>query len=105
MLSKKFINEYSPSHWQSIHESMVLFKGRSSLKQYMPRKPVKRGYKIWARADATTGYLCQFEIYSVKDNAKQGNLGENVVKKMCREIQNSGSLVVFYPFLPNSSTF
>ena len=105
MLNKKIINEYSPSHWQSIHESMVLFKGRSSLKQYMPRKPVKRGYKIWERADATTGYVCQFEIYSGKDNAKQGNLGEIVVKKMCREIQSSGSLIVFYLYFPNSSTF
>ena len=30
----------------SINESMILFKGRSSLKQYNPMKPIKRGYKI-----------------------------------------------------------
>jgi hypothetical protein len=28
----------------------------------MPMKPVKRGYKVWIRADQT-GYVCQFEVY------------------------------------------
>lgn len=30
---------------------MIRFKGRSTLKQYMPNKPIKRGYKVWVRAD------------------------------------------------------
>lgn len=30
----------------TIDESMVKFKGRSTLKQYIPQKPIKRGYKI-----------------------------------------------------------
>ena len=34
-----------------MNESMVLFKGRSSIKQYCPMKPIKRGYKLWVRAD------------------------------------------------------
>ena len=32
----------------SIDEAMVLFKGRSSIKQYMPLKPIKRGYTFGA---------------------------------------------------------
>lgn len=31
----------------SVDEAMVKFKGRSSIKQYMPLKPIKRGFKIW----------------------------------------------------------
>ena len=31
----------------SIDEAMIAFKGRSSLKQYIPQKPVKRGIKCW----------------------------------------------------------
>ncbi|KAK4323008.1 hypothetical protein Pmani_006268 [Petrolisthes manimaculis] len=42
---------YNPSENQSIDESTIKYKGRSSLKQYMPMKPIKRGYKAWVRAD------------------------------------------------------
>ena len=36
-----------PGRDLSIDEAMVGYEGRSSLKQYMPNKPTKRGYKIW----------------------------------------------------------
>ena len=36
----------------SIDEAMIKFKGRSSLKQYVSLKPIKRGIKAWVRADA-----------------------------------------------------
>ena len=51
---------------QSIDEAMVLFKGRSKIKQYMPMKPTKRGYKVWVRCDAKVGYAFQFDIYTGK---------------------------------------
>lgn len=51
---------------QSIDECMIKFKVRSTLKQYMPMKPIKRGFKVWCRADSTTGYLYQYEIYTGK---------------------------------------
>lgn len=83
----KFKLFYDPTKEQSVDESMVKFKGRSNLKQYLPNKPIKRGFKIWVRADQY-GYVSDFEIYTGKnyENAK-GNtgglgLGEYVVKKM-----------------------
>jgi len=39
----------------SVDEAMVAFKGRSTLKQYMPMKPVKQGFKVWMLVDAHTG--------------------------------------------------
>ena len=33
------------------------------MKQYMPLKPVKRGFKVWVREDAITGYFCDLEVY------------------------------------------
>ena len=39
----------------SIDEAMIPFKGRSSLKQFIPNKPTKRGIKVWVRADAING--------------------------------------------------
>ncbi|CAH2088567.1 unnamed protein product [Euphydryas editha] len=72
---------------QSIDECMVKFKGRSSLKQFLPNKPVKRGFKIWARCDSQTGYLFEFEIYTgKKGNEAETGLGESVVKDLCQKL-------------------
>ncbi|XP_065290955.1 piggyBac transposable element-derived protein 4-like [Dermacentor albipictus] len=80
-LNKRFQKEYTPSAHQAIDESMILFKGRSSLKQYMPMKPIKRGYKVWCRADSETGYLIAFQVYEGKNAKRPANqaLGEYVV--------------------------
>ncbi|GBP91012.1 PiggyBac transposable element-derived protein 4 [Eumeta japonica] len=66
-----FQKETANSSIQSIDECMVKFKGRSSLKQYMPKKPIKRGFKVWARCDAKSGYLYQFEIYTGKGDSME----------------------------------
>ena len=42
----KCLKLYAPHQENFIHEAMVGFKGRSALKQYMPLKPTKRGFKI-----------------------------------------------------------
>ncbi|CAG5006406.1 unnamed protein product [Parnassius apollo] len=34
------------THSQSIDKCMIKFKSRSTLKQYMPMKPIKRGFKV-----------------------------------------------------------
>lgn len=50
-LSENFLKFYKPTKEQAIDESMIRFKGRSTLKQYLPQKPIKRGFKVWVRAD------------------------------------------------------
>ena len=85
---------------------MVLFKGRSSMKQFMPKKPVKRGYKIWVRANPVTAYMSQFDIYTGKPSNSEvfGDdcLGTRVVKKLCEAISSNDFerpvLVVFDKF-------
>ncbi|XP_050049948.3 piggyBac transposable element-derived protein 4-like [Dermacentor andersoni] len=88
-LNKKFQEEYSPSSHQAIDESMVAFKGRSSMKQYIPMKPIKRGYKVWCRADSKTGYLLQFQVYEGKNAQRPANqsLGEHVVLSLSENVQ------------------
>ena len=36
------------------------------MKQYLPMKPVKRGLKVWMRAEAENGYESAFEVYTGK---------------------------------------
>lgn len=85
-LRENYQKYYGPSMGQAVDETMVKFKGRISFKQYLPLKPIKRGYKIWSRADIS-GYLCDFDIYTGKDGDRtEENLGEKVVKKLTKPL-------------------
>ena len=44
-LNKNFVKIYNISNCASVNESIILFNERSSLRQYNPIKPIKRGYK------------------------------------------------------------
>ena len=63
-LQSRFLSSYNPHCEQSIDEAMIKFQGRSTLKQYLPAKPTKRGIKVWCRADAHNGYLCEFQVHT-----------------------------------------
>ncbi len=67
---------------------MITFKGRSTLKQYLPKKPIKRGFKMW---DACKGvYFCDFEVYVGKAEDSitvQHTLGERVVVRLTESIR------------------
>ena len=98
----QFTKLYYVRRVQSIDESMVLFKGRSTLKQYCPMKPIKRGYKLWVRADMD-GYISKFDVYqgkSGKENQKwsEFGLGESVVLEMCEDLFDAGHEVYFDNF-------
>ena len=84
---KQCQGNYHPHRQQSVDEAMIKFKGRSSMKQYMPKKPTKRGFKVWVRADSINGYVCQYEVYTGKqgNNAEVG-LGGNVVTRLTRDL-------------------
>ena len=99
-LNVLFQNECVSSLSQSVDEAMILFKGRNSMKQYMPLKPVKRGYKVWMRCDSKTGYVYQFDAYRGRDNTDETvkGLGAKVVKKLTATLHNSNSHVAFDNF-------
>jgi len=65
-LNEKFASNFFPGRNLSCDESMAGFKGRSGIKQYMPMKPVKRGFKIWSLCCAITFYLLKFMVYEGK---------------------------------------
>ena len=66
ILADAFRAAHEPSQQVSVDEAMVRYKGRCSIKQYMPKKPIKRGFKIWCLCDANGGYLQEFQIYTGK---------------------------------------
>jgi hypothetical protein len=94
-LQKNFLKCYDPDDVMSVDESMILFKGCSSLKQYMPKKPIRRGYKVWMLA-CKSAYELKFEVYTgKKGDAVQKNLGESVVKSMMEGLEGANHKVFF----------
>jgi hypothetical protein len=92
-------DNYKLSSFLSVDESMIPFKDRSSMKQYMPMKLVKRGYNVLCLLDSNRGYVIKFDIYTGKCKTNSDfTLGETVVveltKKMCKE----NTLVAFDRF-------
>lgn len=86
---------YNPNRIVAIDESMIKFKGRNSCKQYMPKKPIKRGYKVWALADKH-GYLWNFDVYTGKSgDITEKNLGARVVKHLSAPLQNKNYFLYF----------
>jgi hypothetical protein len=66
-LNNKFQELYLPSQDISIDESLTLWKGRLSFRQYLPLKASKFGIKTYELCDSTTGYLWSFLVYTGKD--------------------------------------
>ncbi len=79
MLNRRFRREFQPDCNISIDESMVPFKGRSPFRQYIKSKPRKWGMKLWCLADAVTGYVQTFSVYTGVTPEAQGSLSYRVV--------------------------
>ena len=102
ILSEQFLKNYNELR----ENSMITFKGRSSMKQYLPKKPVKRGFKVWVRADAVTGYLCEFDVYTGKtEGQREFGLGGNVVKTLTQHITGHNHTVYCDNFFTNAALF
>jgi len=52
----------------TIDESMIHYNGRVDFVQYMPRKPIKHGIKVFTICCSVTAVLLGFEIYAGKEN-------------------------------------
>lgn len=78
---------YSPSRYLSVDESMIAFTGRTTMKQYIPLKPIKRGFKVWVIACAV----------SLGGEVNFG-LGEKVVLLLTRALEHLGYCIFFENF-------
>ncbi|GFU54491.1 piggyBac transposable element-derived protein 4 [Trichonephila clavipes] len=93
-LSEMFFKVFKPEQKQATDESMIKFKGRSSLKQYMPMKPIIRGYKVWMRCDSS-GFACEFQIYTGKTEEVERNLGERVIRNLSQKLLGKNHVLFF----------
>lgn len=91
----KFVQEraqkmYVPGEHISIDESMIGTKARLGFIQYLPKKPTKWGVKVWVCAEANTGYVYRFEIYTGKSELSPNGLAYDVVMRLLEGLLDSG---------------
>ena len=85
-----------PKHWTphreiSIDEQMIGTRCRVSFIQYMPKKPVKFGVKNWVLADSVYPYVCNFQIYTGKnDRTPETGLSHRVILDLAEPYFNKG---------------
>lgn len=101
MLNVNFQKEYKPSSYVAVDEFMILFKGRSAMKQYMALKPkIKHGYKVGSITDSQTGYLCKFDLHQGRTERRPTDMGlcEHVVLSVTEDVVDAVSQVFFDNF-------
>ena len=103
-LASQFKSVYNPGQEIAVDEAMIKFQGWCSLQQYMPKKPIKRGIKVWVLGDSSNGYFSRLEVYTgKKGNSVEKNLGSRVVKDLTKDFQQRWHRVYFDNFFTPKS--
>ena len=66
-LFERFRTLYIPERDISIDESLLLWKGRLSWKQYIPNKRARFGLKSFVLCESSTGYIWNGKLYTGKE--------------------------------------
>lgn len=61
-ISERCKDLYKPSTYLTVDEQLVRFFGRCRFRVYLPSKPDKYGIKVWALADSSNLYCCNFQV-------------------------------------------
>lgn len=101
-LSKTFLS-VPMEEMLAVDEQICATKTRHHLKQYLPLKPHKWGFKLFILS-GTSGFCYKFEIYTGTDNDSnkrycgEPDLGAsaNVVIRLSREIENNQNYKVYF---------
>jgi hypothetical protein len=90
-LQQLFSSHYIPSQVLTVDEAMVGFKGRSELKQYIPQKPTKWGFKVWCLV--SNSYLLSFQVYEGKLQSHSSQSTADVVLSLTSPYQHRSHIV------------
>ncbi|XP_053370298.1 piggyBac transposable element-derived protein 4-like [Clarias gariepinus] len=98
---------YHPQRNLAVDERMVASKAKTSMKQYMKRKPIKWGFKLFVMADSSNGYTVDFAVYTGKDAfyTGQGISYDTVMSFMDHSFLGSGYHVYMDNFYTSPKLF
>lgn len=83
---------------------MIAFKGRSSFKQYVANKPIKRGFKLLSLC-SYDGYVIELQVYTGASSADQNDdsLGSRIVLSLMEGFNHRGHIVYADRFFSSPS--
>jgi hypothetical protein len=90
-IQQLFSSHFLPNQVLTVDEAMVGFKGRSELKQYIPQKPTKWGYKVWCLV--SNNYLLAFEIFEGKSSSTSSSSPSDIVLSLTSPYQHRRHIV------------
>ncbi|XP_022248803.1 piggyBac transposable element-derived protein 4-like isoform X1 [Limulus polyphemus] len=106
ILLKSFETHYHPNMELSIDEQMLGTKSRIGFLQYLPKKPVKWGIKVWVLAEALSGYCLKFKVYTGKKGEMSAEgLADNVVMELMDKYNRQGHWVFMDNFYTSPCLF
>jgi hypothetical protein len=83
MLTAAIQQHHYPDEDLTIDEAMILFEGRSDMRQHIAKKASPTGFKVWMLVDVASNYVYSFDIYTGKNKMKrEENATANVVLKL-----------------------
>ena len=89
-----FSSVYAPTQNICIDESLTLYKGRLSFKQYNRSKRARFGLKSYELCESESGYCYRFSLYTGKDVDELGHsehgVGYGVVMKLMEGLDHLG---------------
>ena len=86
----------------------MLTLGRSMMKQYMPKKPVRRGFKVRVVADSKNGYFLDVDVYVGRPSdgvSTEHGLGERVVLQLTEPFRHKNHQVYCDNFFSSPALF
>ena len=86
---------------QSVDEQMIPFKGKNRLRQYLPKKPKRWGFKVIARCCSRTGFTHDFMIYqgTAPDLSPEESVGyqpADFVIQLCKTLPLNKNYIVYF---------
>jgi hypothetical protein len=91
LLVSKWKTFYHPRREIAVDETLVPYKGRTKLLQYIPSKPHKWGLKVWTLADSKSGYVWNWSLYTgQKEPDPNRGVAHQIVMKLCDPLLNLG---------------
>lgn len=98
-LRRKYRSLLQPYQNLVIDESLMLWKGRLSFRQYLPNKRKRFGVKLFVLCDCQTGIILDFIIYTGKgtnvgcEDDKDSGLSSKVVKTLMEPYLNNNHTI------------
>jgi len=96
---------YQPSQNLSVDESMISFSGRSSIKVFMPLKPIKIGLKAYVLCESSTGFVLNWDLHTGEIKDDDYGVTYKIVMKLTESYEGEGYVVFMDRFYTSLQLF